>query len=80
VPPEEALKVFGINVLGALYLVQETVPHMPRGSRIINIGSVVSKLGVDFMSTYAASKAALDSYTFSWAEEVRTLSEVYKHF
>lgn len=58
-------------MLGALYLVQDAVPHMPRGSRIINIGSVISKLGVNVMSTYGASKAALDSFTFSWAEEVR---------
>lgn len=44
---------------------------MPPGGRIINITSTASKLGMDDLPIYGASKAALDSLTSSWAKEVR---------
>ena len=46
---------------------------MPPGGRIINISSTNSKRGNVNISTYAASKAALDNLTWTWAEEVRLL-------
>lgn len=61
---------FGVNVYGTIFLVQAAVPHMPRGGRIINISSVASKLGLDFLPIYGASKAAIDSLSYSWAKEV----------
>jgi NAD(P)-dependent dehydrogenase (short-subunit alcohol dehydrogenase family) len=61
---------FGVNVYGTIFLVQAAVPHMPRGGRIINISSVASKLGLDFLPIYGASKAALDSLSYAWAKEV----------
>lgn len=64
------LTAFGVNVYGTIFLVQAAVPHMPRGGRIINISSVASKLGLDFLSIYGASKAALDSLSYAWAKEV----------
>ena len=45
---------------------------MPRGGRIINIGTVVSKMGMAVAAVYAAAKAAQDSLTASWASEVIT--------
>ena len=69
---EQAESTFQVNVLGALYMVQAVVPHMPRGGRIINISTVASKIGPDILSVYGASKAALDSLTYSWAGEVRS--------
>ncbi|WYZ35514.1 hypothetical protein EsH8_X_000161 [Colletotrichum jinshuiense] len=63
-------KVFQVNVLGPFYMVNSAVPHMPRGGRIINISSTTSKRGNANISTYAASKAALDNLTWSWAEEL----------
>jgi NAD(P)-dependent dehydrogenase (short-subunit alcohol dehydrogenase family) len=62
--------IFGVNVYGTIFLVQAAVPHMPRGGRIINISSVASKLGLDFLPIYGASKAALDSLSYAWAKEV----------
>jgi short-subunit dehydrogenase len=47
---------------------------MPRGGRIINIGSVISKMGKAYAAIYAAGKAAQDSLTASWAGEVITSS------
>jgi len=60
---------FGVNVYGTIFLVQAVVPHMPRGGRIINISSVASKLGMDFLPIYGASKAAVDSLSYAWAKE-----------
>jgi NAD(P)-dependent dehydrogenase (short-subunit alcohol dehydrogenase family) len=67
---EELTKVFQLNVLGAFYMVHYVVPHMPPGGRIINVSSTNSKRGNVNISSYAASKAALDSLTWSWAGEV----------
>ncbi|KAI0380712.1 NAD(P)-binding protein [Hypomontagnella monticulosa] len=68
VTPEELSTVFGTNVRGPLYLVQAALPHMPRGGRIINISTCLSRLGLH-SPVYTASKAALDSLTFTWALE-----------
>ncbi|XXH01013.1 hypothetical protein Hte_007364 [Hypoxylon texense] len=67
--PEVINKVFDVNVKGAIYMAQATVPHMPPGGRIINITSTASKLGMHDMPIYGSTKAALDSLTFSWAKE-----------
>ena len=63
-------KTFAITVFGGIYLIQAAVPHMPRGGRIINIGSVASKMGIGHIPVYSAAKAAMDSFTYSIAEEV----------
>ncbi|KAJ4138449.1 hypothetical protein NW768_002282 [Fusarium equiseti] len=67
---EELTKTFQLNVLGAFYMVHYTIAHMPSGGRIINVSSTNSKRGSGHVSTYAASKAALDSLTWSWAGEL----------
>ncbi|RYP50359.1 hypothetical protein DL768_004124 [Monosporascus sp. mg162] len=67
---EQLAKVFQLNVLGPFYMVNSVVPHMPPGGRIINISSTNSKRGNVNISTYAASKAALDNLTWTWAEEL----------
>lgn len=63
--------ILDVNVFGAINLVRAAVPHMGKGGRIINIGSVASKLGMVAAPIYSASKAALDSLTYTWAREVR---------
>ena len=68
--PEDILKSFEVNVCGPLYLIQSAVPHMPRGGRIINVGSVASKLGISAMPLYVANKGAMDALTFALAQEV----------
>lgn len=70
-PDEEKLShLLTLNILGPFYMVNSVIPHMPRGGRIINISSTNSKRGNVNISTYAASKAALDSLTWTWADEV----------
>ena len=67
---EDILKSFAVNVFGPLYLMQSAVPHMPRGGRIINVGSVAAKLGIAGMPLYVATKGAMDALTFVLAREV----------
>ena len=67
---EQLAKVLQTNILGPYYMVHCVLPHMPRGGRIINISSTNSKRGNVNIAPYAASKAALDSLTWSWAGEV----------
>lgn len=61
---------FHINVRAAFLLIQAAVPHMPVGSRIINIGSIAAKMGHPMLTVFAASKAALTSITVSLAAEL----------
>ncbi|WZH47023.1 3-oxoacyl-reductase [Fusarium acuminatum] len=67
---DELTKVFQLNVLGAFFMVHYVIAHMPPGGRIINISSTNSKRGNVNISSYAASKAALDSLTWTWAAEL----------
>jgi NAD(P)-dependent dehydrogenase (short-subunit alcohol dehydrogenase family) len=62
--------LFSSIVYAPIFLVQAVVPHMPRGSRVINIGSIASKLGMAPVGTYGAAKAALDALTYSMAMEL----------
>lgn len=67
---------FAVNVFGATYMIQAAIGigAMPSGGRIINVGSIFSKMGTKATAIYAAAKAAQDSLTTSWAGEVRFLN------
>ena len=73
--PELLETEFGINVFAPIYLTQAVigVGKMPRGGRIINVGSIASKLGLEVSAVYGAAKAAQDSLTMSWAGQVSFL-------
>jgi hypothetical protein len=73
---EEQLKYeFAVNVFGAIYVTQAVVGvgRMPQGGRIVNIGSITSKILVP-PPVYGATKAAMDALTTFWAGEVSFLS------
>lgn len=79
--PEQLEREFGVNTFGSIYLTQAVVGagKMPKGGRIINTGSIASKLGLEISAVYSAAKAAQDSLTASWAGEVslRTLARFF---
>jgi hypothetical protein len=62
---------FAVNVFGVIYMTQAVVGvgHMPKGGRIINIGSIASKILVPPL-IYDVTKAAQDALTTLWAGEV----------
>jgi NAD(P)-dependent dehydrogenase (short-subunit alcohol dehydrogenase family) len=64
-------KLFDANVRSAYFLVAALAPKMvARGSgNIINIGSMAGQIGMAGGAAYSATKAALASFTRSWAAE-----------
>ncbi|HET6806364.1 MAG TPA: glucose 1-dehydrogenase [Frateuria sp.] len=64
-------KYFGINVKGTLFTVQKALPLMKPGAAIVITGSIVSLKGVPAFGVYAATKAALRSFTRTWASDLR---------
>ncbi len=62
VDPEVLRQVLDLNLFGALYAIQAVVPRMKEsgGGVIVNVSSMVSKLKIPGLGTYAASKAALN--------------------
>lgn len=72
---EEQLEYeFAVNVFGVIYMTQAVVGvgRMPKGGRIVNIGSIASKILVP-PPVYGATKAAMDALTTLWAGEVSFL-------
>ncbi|KAF4450048.1 hypothetical protein F53441_6753 [Fusarium austroafricanum] len=63
-------KAFHANVRGPFLLIQASLPHMPRGGRIVNVGSIASKLGIPALTIYGASKAAVNYMSTSMAGEL----------
>ena len=62
--------VLSTNLSGALHCVRAALPHMPKGSSIVNIGAVVGFRGFPGDSAYGASKAGLAGLTKVLAVEL----------
>jgi 3-oxoacyl-[acyl-carrier protein] reductase len=70
ITPEHFHKQFDLNVLGLLLTTKAVVAQMNgKGGSIINIGSVAAH-GVPMGSVYSATKGAVDTITFSLAQEL----------
>lgn len=64
-------QVIAVNLTGAIRVCNASVPHMPDGSAIVNIGSISSESGsARGVSAYAASKGGLHAYSRALACEV----------
>ncbi len=61
---------FDINVKGAIFTVEKFLPILNEGASIINLSSVNAYTGMANTAIYAASKAALNSYTRTAATEL----------
>lgn len=70
VPVEAWDEAFRINVRGPFLLIQAALPYMGHGGRIVNVSSIIAKLGSHKLSVYGASKGALASMSFALAEEL----------
>ena len=60
----------GINFKGAVFTVEKFLPILNDGGSIINLSSVNAYTGMPNTAVYAASKAALNSYTRTAATEL----------
>jgi 3-oxoacyl-[acyl-carrier protein] reductase len=57
-------RIFAVNVTSVATAVRAAAPLLPKGGRIISIGSVVgSSVAWPGLADYAATKSALHSYT-----------------
>jgi NAD(P)-dependent dehydrogenase (short-subunit alcohol dehydrogenase family) len=65
IPLEITEQTFAVNLFGQMRLVQAVTPYMIKQQKgtIVNMGSVLGFTGMPFLSTYSASKAAVQSYT-----------------
>jgi NAD(P)-dependent dehydrogenase (short-subunit alcohol dehydrogenase family) len=64
---------FGTNVRGALFTVQKALPLMAKGSSVILVGSIASQMGIESLSVYNATKAALRAFARSWIVDLKPL-------
>lgn len=60
----------GINFKGALFTVEKFLPILNDGGSIINLSSINAYTGMPNTAVYAASKAAMNSYTRTAATEL----------
>ena len=69
--PEAYAKSMDVNLRGPVFLVQEALPHLRNSpsAAVVNVISAGAFLHAPFLATYAATKAALMSFTRSMAAE-----------
>lgn len=60
----------GINFKGAIFTIEKFLPYLAEGASIINLSSVNAYTGMTNTAVYAASKAALNSYTRTASTEL----------
>jgi NAD(P)-dependent dehydrogenase (short-subunit alcohol dehydrogenase family) len=62
---------FGRNVKGVLFTVQKALPLLGNGSSVILTGSTAGASGTPAFSVYAASKAAIRSFSRNWILDLK---------
>lgn len=67
---EEVELLIGVNLCGPLYVASEAASRLGEGGRIVNLGSSMSEFPLAGSGVYSAAKAALKSFTESWAREL----------
>lgn len=60
----------GINFKGAVFTIEKFLPVLKDGASIINLSSINAYTGMPNTAVYAASKAAMNSYTRTAATEL----------
>jgi NAD(P)-dependent dehydrogenase (short-subunit alcohol dehydrogenase family) len=61
---------FRTNIFGYFYMARAALPHLGRGSSIINVGSVTGLEGSKELLDYSATKGAIHTFTKSLAQNV----------
>lgn len=67
----EFSKTFDINVKGMFFTVQVLLPLLKDGASVVLTASIVANKGMEQLSLYSASKAAVRSFARSWANDLK---------
>jgi NAD(P)-dependent dehydrogenase (short-subunit alcohol dehydrogenase family) len=67
---EQLQKTFATNIFSFFYLTREALPHMAKGSTIINSSSVTAYRGSNHLLDYSSTKGAIVSFTRSLSENL----------
>jgi NAD(P)-dependent dehydrogenase (short-subunit alcohol dehydrogenase family) len=69
--PEHFDRTFNTNVRGTFFTVQKALPLIRNGGSIVLVASCVIHMGIPFYTTYSATKAALRSFSMTWAADLK---------
>lgn len=69
--PEHFDKTFNLNARAVFFTVQKLLPLMTNGGSIVLVASAMHYLGIPGHSAYAATKAAIRSFSRTWAAELK---------
>lgn len=64
-------KTFDINVRGVFFTVQTLLPLLKDGGCMVLTASIVANKGMENLSLYSASKAAVRSFARTWANDLK---------
>jgi NAD(P)-dependent dehydrogenase (short-subunit alcohol dehydrogenase family) len=67
VTPEHFDKTFNVNARGTYFTVQKALPLLRHGGSIVLVASGMHMKGFPSYGTYSATKAAIRSFTRTWA-------------
>jgi len=67
---EQLDRTFRTNIFGYIYMARAAVKRMPRGSTIINTGSITGLEGSGQLLDYSATKGAIHAFTKSLAQNL----------
>lgn len=67
---EQIEATFRTNIFGYLFLTQAALEHLPKGGSVINTGSVTGFRGSKRLLDYAATKGAIQAFTYSLAQQL----------
>lgn len=67
---EDWRRLMAVNLDGPMYVTRAALPHVPSGGQIINVSSILGKVGAPLSAAYCASKFGLIGFTKSIALEL----------
>jgi len=67
---EHLERTFKVNIFGYFYMARAAVPHLKKGSSIINTGSVVAYKGHEELLDYSTTKGAIKTFTYSLSQQL----------
>lgn len=67
---DQFIDTFRVNVFPLFHIIRSAIPHLKKGSSIINTASVTAYRGSDHLLDYSATKGAIVSFTRSLSKQL----------